>query len=91
MANPPYEIDDRVGINGRFYTVADIQPYMRRDGEASWVVTWEGRCATCDAPFLVKEGCYPSRMNVRCVDHHRPLYSWKSEAKVLRRKQRRAR
>lgn len=42
------------------YTLADAQPHENRDGTSSAVLTWQSRCADCDAMFRFKTGLTPN-------------------------------
>jgi hypothetical protein len=55
--------------NGREFVAAAVEPYTRRDGTASQLVTWRGQCALCGAPYDVKGGRAAKHLPLNCEQH----------------------
>lgn len=45
-----------IGHSGTRWVVVAIRPYVRKDGESSFIVTWSGKCKTCGLPFQIETG-----------------------------------
>jgi hypothetical protein len=55
------------------YTLKAVAPYMTRGGSPSAILMWEGRCAVCGQPFIIRTGRKPDRWLARtCPEHRRP-------------------
>ena len=55
------------------YTLKAVAPYTTRAGSPSIVLTWEGRCAVCGQPFVIRTGRKPNRWITRTCPEHRGL------------------
>jgi hypothetical protein len=51
------------------YVCVGSEPYERRDGEWTRVLTWQGHCSVCGAPFNQKTGGRPKSMVRTCPAH----------------------
>jgi len=45
------------------------EPYTRRDGTASALLTWSSSCPTCGAEFEVRSGLRTKSLTRRCEEH----------------------
>ena len=58
----------------RVATLTAIEPYTRRDGAASAILTWTMKCATCSAPYTVttgREGPASRNLKIKNCPAHR--------------------
>jgi hypothetical protein len=71
MTNSPFVVPGRqIVSSGRTFVAVQVEPYTRRsDGAASVLVTWRGRCATCEAAFHVKGSRAAKHLPVNCPAH----------------------
>jgi hypothetical protein len=62
----------------RQFTAIAVEPYTRRNGTPSQLVTWRGHCATCSAPYDTKGSRSGHKLALNCDQHrgrqakHRP-------------------
>lgn len=61
----------RIEYDGQVFDLIEIEPYVRKDGEDSWVVRWGAECQTCSTPFVSSSPLRvrsPIRKCQRCRD-----------------------
>ncbi len=59
-------------IDAQRYVVVETEPYHRKDGQLSAIITWLGHCADCGEPFELRTGLKAQAINRRCENHHTP-------------------
>jgi hypothetical protein len=70
---------------GQRYELVDVEPYRRKDGESSAILTWRGTCLDCGEPFEVKSGCIVSNDLRRRCDKHKRSNGKRTDAETVRR------
>lgn len=68
------EIGDTRTSNGQEYRLIGFQPYTRANGSETELALWEGHCAQCGAPFLIRLALSFAKFqpNRRCAKHKSP-------------------
>lgn len=56
-------------IDGLMFELVEIEPHVRRDGTPTQLLTWNGYCVDCGAPFQVKTGLRSKSLTKRCAAH----------------------
>jgi hypothetical protein len=56
----------RMSVDGQVFELVAVQPYQRRDGGLSSLITWRGPCADCAAPFDQTTGTGGNTPRRRC-------------------------
>lgn len=56
------------------YELIAVDPYTRRDGASSAILTWRVRCHDCGQPFEIKTGLRSKNWNRRCQSCKAPLH-----------------
>lgn len=69
-AEPP--IGTVIKLDDQAYVLVVSEPYRRKDGSMSRLLTWHCECAQCSAPFTIQSGLSVAALNRRCVKHKRP-------------------
>jgi hypothetical protein len=70
MAEPSFlVVGDTLTIARRQFTAAVVEPYVRRDGTPSQLVTWRSQCAVCEVPYEVKGGRAAKHLPLNCEQH----------------------
>lgn len=59
-------------LDAQSYRLEAAEPYHRKDGSASALLTWQSMCPDCGDPFTVKTGLSFNTPNRRCSDCCRP-------------------
>jgi hypothetical protein len=62
-------VGSRLDASGQLFVATAVEPYTRRDGAPSQLVTWRGHCATCGAPYDVKGSRHASHLPKNCEQH----------------------
>lgn len=57
---------------GQRYEAINVEPYVRKDGQGSFVVTWASECMDCGAWFEFTSGLKQKAANRRCHKHRKP-------------------
>lgn len=57
---------------GQRYMLDEVEPYVRKDGEASTLLRWRSTCADCGAPFDFRTPIKSKGFNRRCALHRNP-------------------
>lgn len=65
----PPVVGTELAVMGQRYRLIRREPYMRRDGEWSAVLTWEAYCCECGNPFETKSGLRAKELHRRCRKH----------------------
>jgi hypothetical protein len=73
-------VGDTLAIGGRTATVAAVDPYTRKDGSASQLVTWRMDCAACAKPFTFTGGRFLRSDTSRRCPACRPKRAQTSDA-----------
>jgi hypothetical protein len=60
---------DTVAIREREYLCVGVEPYTRRDGVASFVITWRGWCWKCGEVFAAQTGLRGNAPPESCKAH----------------------
>jgi hypothetical protein len=69
--------------DGQVFEVAKVEPYTRKDGCSSHLVTWRTRCLDCDAAVDLICGLPLVLKRRRCDEHKRqPFGSTKHPAEI---------
>lgn len=66
------ELGTQVLLDSQAYVLASTEPYTRKDGGASTLLTWHVHCADCDCPFQIKTGLVTKSFARRCPLHRQP-------------------
>lgn len=69
----------QTGLGGRVfvYRLLGIEPYVRRNGAETILLSWEGRCTICGDAFIAKSGRKPRYLVRTCLaDRGTPRDLW---------------
>ncbi len=55
--------------DGQRFCLVAAEPYTRRDGSASMLLTWRSACPTCGTEFEVRSGLRTKSLTRRCEAH----------------------
>jgi hypothetical protein len=55
--------------DGDGYTAIEVRPYIRRNGGASQLILWRGKCVHCGAAFEVQGGGNVEKLARTCPEH----------------------
>jgi hypothetical protein len=70
MTDTPFiEPGAQILSGGRKFTAVAVEPYTRRNGTPSQIVTWCGHCATCSAPYETKGSRAGHNLAINCEEH----------------------
>ena len=53
------------------YRLVGSEPYRRRDGELSVILTWQSSCPECGGPFTTTSGLVTRYLTRRCPRHRK--------------------
>lgn len=62
-------IGTKVFLGEQEYELTEVEPYIRKDGAASHVLTWHTACPECGAGFDVRSGKKARELIRRCPVH----------------------
>ena len=65
-------VGDVFRFDGQDFKVAKVEPYVRRDGEKSIVVTWHSSCPECATTVINTSGFAARFPRRRCPAHLSP-------------------
>lgn len=68
-------------LDDQAYRLTVVEPYTRRDGSPSRLLTWEASCAQCGTTFQVVTGMVATKIPRRCIDHRQPSVRVSSSVK----------
>jgi hypothetical protein len=57
--------------SGQKYFLGTTTPYVRSDGQNSFLLDWVTLCKECDSPFCITTGLTFNWLNTRCPLHRR--------------------
>lgn len=60
-------------LDAQRYELIGVEPYLRKDGGESRLLTWQAHCPDCGKPFEIKTGLKSKDLSRRCVDHRAGL------------------
>lgn len=60
-----------IKFDGHPFTVADVVPYVRRDGTETPCILWNSECVDCGEPIEVKTVFKSKTITKRCALHKR--------------------
>lgn len=69
----PPAIGREFSFDGQSFTVTHVEPYVRKDGQASFIITWNSRCPECGGLVENKTGLVARFHRRRCPAHVRPM------------------
>jgi hypothetical protein len=73
-------------LDDQRYELVQVEPYIRRDGARSAILTWQSECPRCGNQFTVTSGLVAKALNRRCVHcrkiAYRPVSGKKRSEKV---------
>ncbi len=58
-------------IDAQAFELAEIEPYTRKDGQASAILHWRSNCPTCGVEFTHSTGRTSAQFNRRCEEHRK--------------------
>lgn len=62
-----------VYLDDQVYELRGSEPYTRKDGAVSALLTWETACPSCGETFRVKTGLSAGAINRRCANCAKPF------------------
>jgi hypothetical protein len=71
---------------GQSYWLLKMEPYQRRDGANTVLLTWAGKCAECGRGFETKSPALPKWLSRRCDEHRAPGRPASEKAKAAQAK-----
>jgi len=60
-----------IRYRNQHYELIGSEPYRRRDGELSVILTWQSQCPECGATFTTTSGLVTRYLTRRCPSHHK--------------------
>lgn len=60
-----------IDYDGQRYVLIGSEPYRRKDGQLSVILSWKSACPECGDPFVVTTGLVIRHLNRRCPLHHK--------------------
>jgi hypothetical protein len=70
MTSSPFIVPGiQIVSSGRSFVAVGVEPYTRRNGAPSQLVTWRGHCATCSAEYETKGSRAGGNLPVNCPAH----------------------
>jgi hypothetical protein len=71
LTTPP--IGTALMLDDQRYELTAVEPYIRKDGTASRLLTWVAQCPDCGGEFAVMTGLKSKDLARRCPEHRQPL------------------
>lgn len=70
LTTPP--VGTIMKLDAQPYVLVAVEPYRRKDGQQSKLLTWASDCPDCQSRFEVKTGLKGKDLTRRCPEHRNP-------------------